>query len=201
MAELTKFEQWWLNAWPHRLHIRRRVPRFLKSCPEPFRGQVLEVGAGAGWTSQRILETFPQVELTATDIDPQVHEQFKRLQGKYGQRLKFAQADILELPFDRNSFDIVLAVHVIHHLEDVTRGLQQLLRVLRPGGLLGILDADQQYSEGIARWLWRSRTAINRSVLEGILRAEDCQLRVSVGNHRYTLWAQKAYPISSAALG
>ncbi len=196
MAELTKFEQWWLNAWPHRWHIRRHVPRFLKACPEPFRGQVLEVGAGAGWTSQRILETFPQVELTATDIDVHVNEQFRQLQTVYGQRLKFRQADVLQLPFDRNSFDVVLAVYVMHHLDDATLGLQQLLRVLRPGGLLGILDGHQKYSEGLASWLPRRSQAINRTMLEEILRAEDCQLRVGEGERRYMIWAQKAYPIT-----
>lgn len=195
MAELTKFEQWWLSAWPHRWHIRRQVPRFLKSCPEPFRGEVLEVGAGAGWTSQRILETFPQVELTATDINTQVLAHFEQLRTTYGQRLKFKQANILELPFDRASFDIVIAVYVMHHLEDVTRGVQQLLRVLRPGGLLGILDARQQYSEGVAAWLFRSANTIGRESLERTLASESCELLVAQGDHRYTLWARKAYPV------
>lgn len=196
MAELTKFEEWWLNAWPHRWHIRRQVPPFLKACPEPFRGQVLEVGAGAGWTSQRILETFPQVELTATDVDSQVDEQFSRLQRTYGQRLKFQRADILQLPFDRNSFDIVLAVHVMHHLDDITKGLQQLLRVTRPGGLVGILDGDRKYSEAFVRWFWPAGTIIGRGQLEQILRADECQVRIATGERRYVIWAQKPYPIT-----
>lgn len=198
MAELTKFEQWWLNAWPHRWHIRRHVPRFLKACPQPIRGEVLEVGAGAGWTSQRILETFPQVELTASDINPAVTEQFRQLQGTYGQRLKFQAADILQLPFDRNAFDMVIAVYVLHHVDDITRGIHQLLRCLRPGGLLGILDADQQYSEGLASWLWRSH-AISRADIERILREENCDIVVQQGSKRYMLWARKAYPITPPA--
>lgn len=194
MAELTKFEQWWLNAWPHRWHIRRQVPRFLKACPQPIRGEVLEVGAGAGWTSQRILETFPQVELTATDINPAVTEHFHQLQKKYGQRLKFQHGDILQLPFDRNSFDIVIAVYVLHHVDDVKRGIAQLLRCLRPGGLMGILDAEAQYS-GAASWLWRSN-AINRQEIEQILRDESCEILVQQGEARYMIWARKAYPIT-----
>lgn len=194
MAELTKFEQWWLNAWPHRWHIRRRVPQFLKACPQPIRGEVLEVGAGAGWTSQRILETFPQVELTATDINPAVTEHFHQLQNTYGQRLKFQPGDILQLPFDRNSFDIVIAVYVLHHVDDVVRGIQQLLRTLRPGGLMGILDAKAQYSEA-APWLWRSN-AINLTEIERILQEEGCQILVQQGDSRYMIWARKAYPIT-----
>src|SRR5687768_7074769 len=102
MPAMSHLERWWLDSWLHRAQIRRYVPRLLKLCPDPFRGQVLEVGSGSGWTSRRILDTFPQVELTAVDLDPNAEKKFAALQGMYGQRLTFRQADMLNLPFDRN---------------------------------------------------------------------------------------------------
>lgn len=193
MARPSAFEQWWLNAWPHRWHIRRSVPKFLHACPEPFRGQVLEVGAGSGWTSRSILETYPQVELTATDIDPRATRRFERLQGHYGQRLRVQQADSEHLPFDRASFDMVVAFYVLHHLDDVGRAIEQFMRVLRPGGLLGLADENQQYVIGPLRRLWQPANQMTRHDIRELVSREST-IKVEEGDAHYYLWAQKSYP-------
>jgi len=176
MPQVSRIERWWLDSWPHRLHIRRYVPRLLRACPEPFRGEVLEVGSGSGWTSRRILETFPQVELTATDVDPATRRGFERLQERYGRRLNFRQADLLSLPFDRASFGIVLAIHVLHRVDDQREAIRQFLRVLRPGGLIGL-----------------SGERPRREVLEELLRDEGSEVVRSQGGIHYYLWARKTY--------
>jgi ubiquinone/menaquinone biosynthesis C-methylase UbiE len=178
MIQMTAFERWWSDAWPHRLHIRRSIPVFLKASPEPVRGEVLEVGSGSGWTSARILETYPQVELTAVDYDPAAKERFARLEGKYGQRLHFVQADARQLPFDRASFDMVIAAHVAHHLPDLGRALDQLMRVLRPGGLLGFSDEDQRYVRGPLKWLFKSAYNISPLELERLLEQAGAKVLV-----------------------
>lgn len=176
MAQLSAFEQWWLDTWPHRWRINRYVPAFLRACPEPFRGQVLEVGAGSGWTSRAILEAFPQVELTATDIDPAATLKFERLQGQYGGRLKVQEADGLNLPFDRASFDVVVAFYMMHHIDDVARAVQQFMRVLRPGGWLGI--ADNRMSK--------------KDIVDRV--AAEASIKVTGGKGNFYVWAQKAHP-------
>lgn len=196
MADVTAFERWWLNAWPHRLWIRQFIPAFLKACPEPFRGEVLEVGAGSGWTSRQILATFPQVELTATDRDETVMASLQRLGSVFGQRLHFKQADVLALPFDRHSFDIVIAVHVMGHVSDVPQAIRQMLRVLRPGGLIGLADEDRRLAIGPLGWLFSAASRLVREDLERLLREEGCEgLRAEGGRH-FFLWARKPYPIT-----
>jgi demethylmenaquinone methyltransferase / 2-methoxy-6-polyprenyl-1,4-benzoquinol methylase len=49
-------------------------------------------------------------------------------------------ADALVLPFAESSFDIVVSAFVLRNLADIDRGLQEMRRVLRPGGLLGVLE-------------------------------------------------------------
>jgi ubiquinone/menaquinone biosynthesis C-methylase UbiE len=176
MITVTRWQRWWLDWWPHRVHIRRYVPRLLKSCPEPFRGQVLEVGSGSGWTSRRILETFPQVELTAIDVDESARRGFAALRERYGQRLCFQRADLLALPFDRSSFDVVLAFHVLHRIDDQRAAIRQFLRVLRAGGLIGI--------GGV-----RPRAAM----MEQLVREEGGEVLRSHGGMHYYLWARKPY--------
>jgi len=184
-----------MNALPHRLHIKRYIPKFLKSSPEPFRGEVLEVGAGHGWTSRQILETFPQVELTASDINPKISKTTARLQKRYGARLRFQQADILNLPFDRFSFDIVVGAHVMHHLTRPDEAIRQVLRVLRPGGLLGLTNENQYYVIGPLKLLWRPTTLISRPDLETIIKREGGEIIVSEGDAHFIIWARKPYPV------
>lgn len=189
MATLSSWQQWWIHSWLHRLEIAWHVPAFLKSCPEPFRGEVLEVGAGQGWTSERILETFPQVELTATDVNTSSTGQFEQLRAVYGDRLRTLPANVLELPFDRDGFDIVIAINVLHILpgSQVLQALRQMLRVLRPGGLLGVCTCGRALA-GVT-----SRQDIIRILCE-----EECAILSDKGATNYRVWAQKPYPVDKA---
>jgi ubiquinone/menaquinone biosynthesis C-methylase UbiE len=44
------------------------------------------------------------------------------------------KADILDLPFENESFDIIFCNHVLEHIEDDAKAMSELYRVLRPGG-------------------------------------------------------------------
>ncbi len=55
------------------------------------------------------------------------------------------KADILDLPFDDNSFDVVLCNHVLEHIEDDKKAMQELYRVLKPNGM-GIFQIPQDLS-------------------------------------------------------
>ena len=189
MEQLSWIQRYWMNGIMHRLHLRHHVPRFLKTCPEPFRGEVLEVGAGRGWTSRRILETFPQVELTATDVNADDTKAFGELLKQFGRRLKVREANVHKLPFDRDTFDIVTAINVMSHLQPyaVKRALEELLRVVRPGGLVGISD----------HFLLFSAPSASRSSIEEVLKAEGCEISYARGGRYYDIWVRKPYPAQS----
>jgi demethylmenaquinone methyltransferase / 2-methoxy-6-polyprenyl-1,4-benzoquinol methylase len=50
------------------------------------------------------------------------------------------EGDALELPFPARTFDAVVSAFVLRNLADTQRGLEEMKRVLKPGGVLGILD-------------------------------------------------------------
>jgi len=52
------------------------------------------------------------------------------------------KADICNLPFEKNTFDIVFANHVLEHIEDDKKAMSELFRVLKPGGM-GIFQIPQ----------------------------------------------------------
>ena len=55
------------------------------------------------------------------------------------------KADICNLPFEDNSYDIILCNHVLEHIPDDTKAMQELYRVLKPGGM-GIFQIPQDLS-------------------------------------------------------
>jgi demethylmenaquinone methyltransferase / 2-methoxy-6-polyprenyl-1,4-benzoquinol methylase len=54
--------------------------------------------------------------------------------------INLLEADALMLPFPDKTFDVVVSAFVLRNLADINQGLTEMKRVLRPGGLLGILD-------------------------------------------------------------
>lgn len=188
MSKLPWFYRWWVNALPHRLQLRHQVPHFLRSSPEPFRGEVLELGAGHGWTSRQILKTFPQVELTAVDIDQDATKYFAALEMEYGRRLKVRQANIFQLPFDRESFDLVIAINVFNHLKPYSarKAVEESLRVLRPGGLLGLSD----------KMPFRLSHKEYGQTLRTIFEEEGCDILTGSSGSGDGVWVRKPYPVS-----
>ncbi|QHI38547.1 Demethylrebeccamycin-D-glucose O-methyltransferase [Kordia antarctica] len=58
------------------------------------------------------------------------------------------KADICDLPFEDNSFDTILCNHVLEHIPDDTKAMQELYRVLKPGGM-AILQIPQDLDREI----------------------------------------------------
>ena len=58
------------------------------------------------------------------------------------------KADICKLPFNDNSFDFILCNHVLEHIPDDTKAMQELFRILKPGGT-GIFQIPQDLSREI----------------------------------------------------
>ena len=56
--------------------------------------------------------------------------------------VEFRAADVYELPFDDESFDVVHAHQLLQHLTDPVAALVEMRRVLRPGGVLAVRDSD-----------------------------------------------------------
>jgi SAM-dependent methyltransferase len=55
------------------------------------------------------------------------------------------KADICNLPFKDNEFDVILCNHVLEHIPDDTKAMQELFRILKPGGF-GVLQIPQDLS-------------------------------------------------------
>jgi SAM-dependent methyltransferase len=122
LERLASFEEWY---WWHRGR-RDMVCRILQRYAPPH-ARILDVGCGTGATTAA-LSRFGDVSGLDMGLAGLRHA---RARG-----LPVARGSADNLPAGDASFDIVVALDVLEHLDDDRRALGEILRVLRPGGIL-----------------------------------------------------------------
>jgi uncharacterized protein len=102
---------------------------------------VLELGPGPGYFSHAIQSCLPQGRLLLVDLQREMLEIARSRFRSYGQEpMIFVQASGLDLPLAPSSVDAVVMVAVFGELPQPTLALQELYRVLKPGGLLSLTE-------------------------------------------------------------
>jgi SAM-dependent methyltransferase len=113
-------------------------PRLVEACGVGPGMRVLDVAAGTGNASLPAAQAGADV--TASDLTPELLEAGRRRAEAEGLALEWVQADAEHLPFEDESFDVVMssigAMFAPHHQEVA----DELARVCRPGGTIGLLS-------------------------------------------------------------
>ena len=111
---------------------------------------VLDVGCGIGGTSRYIAKRFPDASVTGISISP---EQIKRATDLAAERnvpnAKFELCDALNMKYPDNSFDLVWACESGEHMPDKEKYVQEMARVLKPGGRMVIATWCQREDKDI----------------------------------------------------
>ena len=101
--------------------------------PEKIRDRdVLEIAAGPGQLAKQI--AYAARSVTATDYSDGMVAEAKK--GEYPLNLHFEKADAMNLQYEDDSFDVVLIANALHIVPDPAKVLDEIDRVLKPGGLL-----------------------------------------------------------------
>ncbi|MDA0673068.1 MAG: methyltransferase domain-containing protein [Cyanobacteria bacterium] len=108
----------------------------------PAGSTLLDVGCGIGGSS-RLLARDYGFAVTGVTISPQQVARAQQLTPP-GVNAQFQVGDALDLPFPDGSFDVVWSVEAGPHMPDKARFASELLRVLKPGGVLVVADWNQR---------------------------------------------------------
>ena len=123
--------------------------------------RVLDVGCGTGTLAVRLRAAHPDVEVVGLDPDPKALAIARRKAERAGVAVRFEQGYGDALPFGDAAFDRATSSLMFHHLELATRRgmLREILRVLRPGGSMHLLDfghGGERRSDGLLARLLHS---------------------------------------------
>ncbi|MFH8661067.1 class I SAM-dependent methyltransferase [Streptomyces afghaniensis] len=100
--------------------------------------RVLDVGAGSG--NAAIPAALAGADVVASDLTPELFEAGRRVAGQQGVELSWQEADAEALPFRDAEFDTVLSCVGVMFAPHHQQAADELVRVCRPGGTIGLLS-------------------------------------------------------------
>lgn len=126
-------------------HARRRAEVeawFLLPRLQPGQ-RLLDVGCGPGTVTSGLARAVAPGLVTGLDAAPDVLATAREHADETGlANLEFVGGDVYALSYPDDTFDVVYANQLLQHLSDPVAALREMRRVLRPGGLLAVRDAD-----------------------------------------------------------
>lgn len=114
----------------------------LKNVASP---EILDVATGTGDVAFAINHRLPQAEITGIDLSAGMLDiaRKKKSESCPDANIDFMQGDSLNLPFDDNSFNAVTVAYGVRNFADLHKGLSEMCRVIKPGGLLCIIELSE----------------------------------------------------------
>jgi MPBQ/MSBQ methyltransferase len=115
------------------------IDEMLKFSQTEAPAKVLDVGCGIGGTTRYLAKKFPQASVTGITISPGQQQRATELAKERGvENAQFELCDALNMKYEDNTFDFVWACESGEHMPDKVRYVEEMARVLKPGGRIVI---------------------------------------------------------------
>jgi demethylmenaquinone methyltransferase/2-methoxy-6-polyprenyl-1,4-benzoquinol methylase len=173
-----------LAPWYDRLLWSPDVHHLMRLLKLPCSGQLLDAGGGTGRVSFRLRHLVDRVVIS--DLSQHMLKQASQ------KNLFCVCAHAEDLPFENERFDRVLVVDALHHFCDQQQALDDLIRVLKPGGRMVIeeFDAGKKAVKLLAilekMFLMGSRFLTPERIRD-MIAADHLQVRIE-SDRRFTAW-------------
>jgi SAM-dependent methyltransferase len=141
-------------------------------------GRALELGCGTGFFLLNLMQAGVAKTGSVTDLSPGMVETALRNAEGLGLDVDGRVADAERIPYDDDTFDLVVGHAVLHHIPDLDTALREVLRVLKPGGRFVFAGeptrVGDRYARALGRITWHAVTSVTRlSVLRGWRRPQE----------------------------
>jgi ubiquinone/menaquinone biosynthesis C-methylase UbiE len=123
----------WMNTG--NVHINRDA---IHALAVSGNDNILEIGMGNGFFVQEIVSTDPSIKYTGVDFSHTMIREAVSINQSWIQsgQVQFAEAGANNLPFSSGAFNKIFTVNTLYFWDDAPKVLQELKRVLQPGGRL-----------------------------------------------------------------
>jgi ubiquinone/menaquinone biosynthesis C-methylase UbiE len=178
--EAEQYDDKWSISYDERCvdYARGRFARMAGTEGWPY-AKVLEVGCGTGFFTLNLMLAGVIGEAHVTDISPGMVSVAERNAKQLGLTVHGKVADAETLPYDDDTFDLVVGHAVLHHIPDVELALREVVRVLKPGGRFVFAGEPTTYGDLVARrlshaaWLAATRVSHLPVIRNGWSRPKD----------------------------
>jgi ubiquinone/menaquinone biosynthesis C-methylase UbiE len=145
-----------------RWHVVRRATAMQRS------GQVADLGCGPGHLVVELARVSRELQVVGIDLSEEMLAQAEHHARRAGleERITFRTGDALQIPFSEASLDLVVSTLSLHHWSDPVRVLNEIARVLRPGGSFLVFDLRRDLAAPWYLLIW----FVTRCVVPGALR-------------------------------
>lgn len=136
-------DKWW----------RRKAVRFLKK--KSVSGQCLDVAIGTADLSIELARQLPDLTITGIDLSTEMMRlgEKKVIEKGLQNRISFQETSALDMPFADATFDVVTCGFGIRNFSDLDRGLREMIRVLKEGGVMLVLEFSYPENKTVA-WFY-----------------------------------------------
>lgn len=119
-------------------------------------GKAVDLGCGPGFLVLEMAQQAPDLQVTGIDLSEEMLAQAKGYTHEFSvaERVDFKVGDAADIPFPDASLDLVVSTLSLHHWDDPLVILNEINRVLRPGGAYMIFDLRRDMSAPAYFLLW-----------------------------------------------
>jgi ubiquinone/menaquinone biosynthesis C-methylase UbiE len=120
-------------------HYQMVAGDILTYCRE---GRILDVGTGPGWLLVKLKDLSPALLPTGLDASETMVSKARdhALSAGCGEGIHVVRGNVMDLPFHEHTYDAVVSTGSIHHWKEPLACLEEVYRVLRPGGYALMYD-------------------------------------------------------------
>ncbi|MGB0952831.1 MAG: class I SAM-dependent methyltransferase [Planctomycetota bacterium] len=193
---LNPFERRLVSGWWRRTIVRRYdLPRLRRLGADLVGKEVLEMGCGHGYGVEACYDLMGAKFVHAFDPDPQLVAATRLAMtrsGRFSSRpaAKLWQGNAGEIPSADAQYEAVLSLQVLHHVEEWRAAVEEVARVLRPGGSFLLAESLQDFLEHpvFGRWMDHpSEDRFDRGELERELQRHGLEIVGQKGG-RWMTW-------------
>ncbi|GAB2646782.1 class I SAM-dependent methyltransferase [Gordonia jinhuaensis] len=155
--EAETYDDKWSISYDERCidYARGRFDAVAADAELPY-GRALELGCGTGFFLLNLMQSGVAEKGSVTDLSPGMVKVALRNAENLGLDVDGRVADAERIPYEDNTFDLVVGHAVLHHIPDVEQSLREVLRVLKPGGRFVFAGEPSTIGDFYARWISRA---------------------------------------------
>ena len=144
----------YMGRWSKRL-----APDFLEFAALVEGAAVLDVGCGTGSLTFEIAGRHMAASIDALDYEPEFVEAVNTRKGAAS--INVRQGDAMALPYESAQFDTALSLLVLHFVPDAVKAISEMVRVVKPGGVVAAAVWDAFGGMPSLRMFWDTVAAIH----------------------------------------